>query len=139
MVYFNFLYFCSLILFFKLNLDSERMMLELALQVVGMKLTGKLNDPKSIAMSIVNNNQESFKKALQYQKNKSPSDQTLQDCIINALHAISFIFNSNPLNLSLQNERGQTLLILSVILGYHNLTRVKELKFFFQSTKFFMK
>jgi len=41
--------------------DSDKMMMELALQVVGMKLTGKIHDARQIAMKIVeNSNDESF-------------------------------------------------------------------------------
>lgn len=40
------------------------MMMELALQVVGMKLTGKVDDARKIAQRIVNSNQSALSKGM---------------------------------------------------------------------------
>lgn len=83
---------------------SDQALLELALQVVGLKMTGKLHDAKNVAMGIVQ------------------GGQNVQQDLIDALTANSTKYT---LNLSLTNADGHTLLHLAVLL--QNETLVKAL------------
>ncbi|KAI7891597.1 uncharacterized protein EV154DRAFT_507279 [Mucor mucedo] len=75
---------------------SDQALLELALQVVGLKMTGKLHDAKSVAMRIVQGGE-------QYQQ------QNVQQDLVHALQ------KSSLLNLLVTNKQGQSLLHLAVI------------------------
>jgi hypothetical protein len=81
---------------------SDQALLELALQVVGLKMTGKLHDAKHVAMRIVQ------------------GGQSIQQDLIDALHT-----TTHALNLTATNADGHTLLHLAVLL--QNETLVKAL------------
>lgn len=74
---------------------SDQALYELALQVVGIKMTGKLHDPKHVAMHIV---QGGEKNTGQFILDALEKDPTMDLC--------------------LQNEQGHTLLHLAVVLDY---------------------
>lgn len=84
---------------------SDQALLELALQVVGLKMTGKLHDAKSVAMRIVQGGE-------QYQQ-----QQNVQQDLIDALQI------SSLLNLLVTNKQGQSLLHLAVIIQNEELIK----------------
>lgn len=85
---------------------SDQALLELALQVVGLKMTGKLHNAKHVAMQIVQGD------------DKKPTNGQQQ--VLDALEQVEGL-----LDLSLQNTSGHTLLHLAVVLD--NKTLVKKL------------
>ncbi|KAJ3395590.1 SPT3 Dosage dependent suppressor of Ty-induced promoter mutations-like protein [Lobulomyces angularis] len=114
--------------------ETERALLELALQVVGLRMTGKIDDPRQIAMKIVNDTSnstttqrisnenyqqeasmvEEFKTTLNLQNMQR---NELEESILESLRATSSIYE---LNYS-QQSTGLNLLMLSIILGYDKL------------------
>eukprot|EP01125_Pyxidicula_operculata_P016460 TRINITY_DN566_c1_g1_i2.p1 TRINITY_DN566_c1_g1~~TRINITY_DN566_c1_g1_i2.p1 ORF type:complete len:978 (-),score=298.74 TRINITY_DN566_c1_g1_i2:128-3061(-) len=48
-------------LFFLYKDNADRQLLELALQVIGMRLNGRIENPTQIALQIVNNNQDQYR------------------------------------------------------------------------------
>jgi hypothetical protein len=85
---------------------SDQALLELALQVIGLKMTGKLHDAKRVAMRIV-----------EFVQGGRNVQQDLIDSLNNTTH--------NTLNLTVTNADGHTLLHLAVLL--QNETLVKAL------------
>ena len=102
--------------------DSERALLELALQVIGIKLTGKLTDARQIAMNIVNSRENNpiSSIASNYNQNVFAGKQQLETLIINALlylHSISGPFNFR------HPDTFYTLLSLSIASDMTNLSQ----------------
>lgn len=85
---------------------SDQALLELALQVVGLKSTGILQDAKSVAMGIVQGD-EQYSNASRSQSQQHNIQRTLIDTLENSLVS---------LDLTLTNENGHSLLHLAVIL-----------------------
>eukprot|EP01119_Soliformovum_irregulare_P006646 TRINITY_DN1884_c0_g1_i1.p1 TRINITY_DN1884_c0_g1~~TRINITY_DN1884_c0_g1_i1.p1 ORF type:complete len:811 (-),score=195.13 TRINITY_DN1884_c0_g1_i1:69-2291(-) len=107
--------------------ESERMMMELALQVVGMKLTGKIDDAKQIALRIVNSNQDQFGPAMQFNYsawNAQYLHKGIQDHIYLCLFNLLRLDTGHSENLNIQNASGHSLLMLAVITGCHPLVRL---------------
>ncbi|CAO3608470.1 unnamed protein product [Mucor hiemalis] len=94
---------------------SDQALLELALQVVGLKMTGKLQDAKSVAMRIVQGVQQSSNSQPQQSSN-------IQQGLIESLELSN---TTDALDLSVTNSCGHSLLHIAVILG--NETLVKTL------------
>ncbi|GAV48606.1 hypothetical protein ZYGR_0N00100 [Zygosaccharomyces rouxii] len=112
--------------------DTDRQLIELALQIVGLKMNGKLEDARNIAKRIVGNDdspkgnspslstgndnnaggsiQDAFDNKLMY------SDENLLVKVIRSLHVNS--------NLSMCDSLGRTLLQLASLKGYHTLCSV---------------
>jgi hypothetical protein len=80
---------------------SDQGLYELALQVVGIKMTGKLQDPKQVAIQIV----------------QGGTRKTYQQQLLEAMD-----YNQH-LDLTVQNACGHTLLHLAVILGFQLLVK----------------
>lgn len=108
--------------------DSDRQLIELALQIVGLKMNGKLEDARNIARKIIgsdgnhngaNGGASEANSSMEVQNNnslntlQSYSDEELVLKVINLLP-------SNP-NWSLCTKEGQTLLHLSCLKGYTKL------------------
>eukprot|EP01114_Cavostelium_apophysatum_P015098 TRINITY_DN4048_c1_g1_i2.p1 TRINITY_DN4048_c1_g1~~TRINITY_DN4048_c1_g1_i2.p1 ORF type:complete len:400 (+),score=91.15 TRINITY_DN4048_c1_g1_i2:368-1567(+) len=94
--------------------------MELALQVVGMKLTGKIDDARKIAMQIVNNNQDTFKDAL-----KGPTQRMSASETVNHVLAKVLVLDTPHLaNINVRNRAGTTLLMLACIQGCHALVNL---------------
>lgn len=87
---------------------SDQALLELALQVVGLKMTGKLHDAKSVAMRIVQGGE-------QYQQQQ----HNVQQDLIQALQTSSLL-----LGLLITNTQGHSLLHLAVILQNEQLVKL---------------
>ncbi|GAV53517.1 hypothetical protein ZYGR_0AK00190 [Zygosaccharomyces rouxii] len=111
--------------------DTDRQLIELALQIVGLKMNGKLEDARNIAKRIVGNDdspemnsptlstgsnnaggpiQNAFDNKLMY------SDENLLVRVIRSLNVNS--------NLSMCDSLGRTLLQLASLKGYHTLCSV---------------
>lgn len=111
--------------------DMDRQLIELALQIVGLKMNGKLEDARNIAKRIVGNDESSSSQsspsltggdngtgsiqgALENQL--MYSDESLLVRVIRSLHVNS--------NLSMCDSLGRTLLQLASLKGYHTLCSV---------------
>ncbi|KAI8640445.1 hypothetical protein BD408DRAFT_239421 [Parasitella parasitica] len=92
---------------------SDQALLELALQVVGLKMTGKLHDAKHVAMRIVQGGEPNQQQQQQQQQQQLNQQQLVLDAIEHA---------DQP-NLTLANASGQTLLHLSVIVNNESLVK----------------
>jgi hypothetical protein len=93
---------------------SDQALLELALQVVGLKMTGKLHDAKSVAMRIVQGDQQQPSSNSTTQQSGTQQRSTcIQQDLIDALEEATMI---QSLDLSITNSSGQTLLHLAVLL-----------------------
>lgn len=105
--------------------DTDRQLIELALQIVGLKMNGKLEDARNIAKRIVGNDDGSGSMdsanispgnssgATQMANDKlpAPSDELLLVKVIKSLHVNS--------NLSMCDSLGRTLLHLASLKGYN--------------------
>ncbi|KAL9560254.1 hypothetical protein PS6_000330 [Mucor atramentarius] len=97
---------------------SDQALLELALQVVGLKMTGKLHDAKHVAMRIVQGGEPSQQQQPQQQQQQQQQQhQQHQQAVLDAIE------HANHPDLSLVNASGQTLLHLSVMLGNEELVK----------------
>lgn len=88
---------------------SDQALLELALQVVGLKMTGKLHDAKHVAMQIVQGGEPT-----QQQQQQQHSQQQL---------VLDAIEHADQPDLTIVNSSGQTLLHLSVLLDNESLVK----------------
>ncbi|SCU88582.1 LAME_0E00430g1_1 [Lachancea meyersii CBS 8951] len=106
--------------------DTDRQLIELALQIVGLKMNGKLEDARNIAKRIVGHDSGSANNSPggstgnvpQNQYNMGPgpvlfSDESLLLRVIKLLNSSS--------NLSMCDEEGQTMLHLACLKGYYQL------------------
>lgn len=102
---------------------SDQALLELALQVVGLKMTGKLHDAKSVAMRIVQGDQQQQQtnNTTQQQSNNNTQMDIQQD-LIESLEESNML---HPLDLTITNSSGHSLLHLAVLL--ENASLVKSL------------
>ncbi|PKC12447.1 hypothetical protein RhiirA5_463964, partial [Rhizophagus irregularis] len=109
------------VVFFTYTDDSDRALMELALQVVGMKMTGKLEDARNIAMRIVggndNNNNNSASLALQTGENNFEAH------IITTIGLLD-VLETEHNSISLQNRQQHTMLHIAAMLGYTRLCSV---------------
>lgn len=108
--------------------DSDRQLIELALQIVGLKMNGKLEDARNIARKIIgsdgNNNggaSEGNGSTTESINGGNATFNSLQSCTDEelVLKVINLLPN-NP-NWSLCTQEGQTLLHLSCLKGYYKL------------------
>ncbi|CEP14241.1 hypothetical protein [Parasitella parasitica] len=91
---------------------SDQALLELALQVVGLKMTGKLHDAKQVAMRIVQGGEPS-----QQQQQQQQQQLSHQQLVLDALE------HADQPDLTLANASGHTLLHLAVILDNESLVK----------------
>lgn len=111
--------------------DTDRQLIELALQIVGLKMNGKLEDARNIAKRIVgsngstpgasgtsNNSTPSESGAYGYALQRADSDEQL---LVNVLK--SFKVGSRNLNLSVCDAAGRTLLHYAALKGHRLLLR----------------
>lgn len=98
---------------------SDQALLELALQVVGLKSTGILQDAKSVAMGIVQGDEKyATQHPHQQQQNHQQHYRHVQQYLIDALEE----FNAT-LDLALTNENKHSLLHLAVIANNEELVK----------------
>ncbi|KAG2179600.1 hypothetical protein INT44_006448 [Umbelopsis vinacea] len=121
--------------------ESDRALMELALQVVGLKMTGKVEDAREIAMRIVqggsaggSNNlqaasnqqhqqQHTMQSSLTSSATDSPRSVDLERQIIQVLDVMDTIDNGQKADLSLRNHSSQSMLHLACMLGFAKLTQ----------------
>jgi len=120
--------------------ESDRALMELALQVVGLKMTGKVEDAREIAMRIVqggsaggNNNLQAASNQQQQQHGMQSSiASTMADSsrpvdlerqIIQVLDVMDTFDNGRKADLTLRNHSAQSMLHLACMLGFTKLTQ----------------
>ncbi|KAH3685742.1 hypothetical protein WICPIJ_003291 [Wickerhamomyces pijperi] len=121
--------------------DTDRQMIELALQIVGLKMNGKLEDARNIARKIIDGSSDQSNGSQSQTQSQSQSqtqtqtqsqtqlqhmnrpantlDLTDESLIIKLLTLLPATTN---LNWGVRNSEGQTLLHLSNLKSYHKLT-----------------
>jgi len=100
--------------------------MELALQVIGMRLTGRVNDAKSVAMNIISQNNHGLDASLNHTGDASSSGsplETLQndrreEFLLDGVKYCVLVDSPHPINFSIQNARGQTLMNYAILKGY---------------------
>lgn len=113
--------------------DTDRQLIELALQIVGLKMNGKLEDARNIAKRIVGTNNNSSSSSNANSDISTPSDigsytmnnvnnYSDEKLIINVLK--SFKIGSKNLNLSVCDTEGRTLLHYASLKSYYKLVKV---------------
>ncbi|SCU81105.1 LADA_0B11232g1_1 [Lachancea dasiensis] len=106
--------------------DTDRQLIELALQIVGLKMNGKLEDARNIAKRIVghdsgpSNNSPDSIAANGSQNNYSTGHGQVMFSDESLLLRVVKLLNSSS-NLSMCDEEGQTLLHLACLKGYFQL------------------
>ncbi|CAO3689062.1 unnamed protein product [Umbelopsis vinacea] len=120
--------------------ESDRALMELALQVVGLKMTGKVEDAREIAMRIVQGNSAggsnnlqaaSNQQQQQHRMNSSVAETTadssrpvdLERQIIQVLDVMDTFDNGRKADLTLRNHSAQSMLHLACMLGFTKLTQ----------------
>lgn len=133
--------------------DSDRALMELALQVVGLKMTGKLENAKQIAMRIVGgtdngsgqssapvagtsvnmsansssvglSRQQAIRAMTVLQNRGKSRTQDFESMLIQFLRLLDFETQYSNDSISFRNRNGHTLLHLAVLLGFHRLVNV---------------
>ncbi|KAI9488231.1 hypothetical protein BDB00DRAFT_772863 [Zychaea mexicana] len=97
--------------------ENDRALMELALQVVGLKMTGKVEDAREIAMRIVqggNQNQRSSE--------GTTGSANLERHIIQVLEVMDTMEDVQSSDVSIANAQGHTMLHLAAMLGFTKLT-----------------
>ncbi|KAG0168641.1 SPT3 Dosage dependent suppressor of Ty-induced promoter mutations-like protein [Apophysomyces sp. BC1015] len=107
--------------------ENDRALMELALQVVGLKMTGKVEDAREIAMRIVqggNQNQQSGNTPTGGSGQQVQERQMcLEKHIMQVLEVMDTMEDVKSADMSLTNGQGHTMLHLASILGFGKLTR----------------
>ncbi|RIA92219.1 hypothetical protein C1645_82014 [Glomus cerebriforme] len=124
------------VVFFNYTDDSDRALMELALQVVGMKMTGKLEDARNIAMRIVggndNNNNSGHSNGngnMNGMHNHLASfalqtgENNFEAHIISTISLLDVLETEHD-SISLQNRQQHTMLHIAAMLGYTRLCSV---------------
>ncbi|SMN22607.1 similar to Saccharomyces cerevisiae YIR033W MGA2 ER membrane protein involved in regulation of OLE1 transcription, acts with homolog Spt23p [Maudiozyma saulgeensis] len=104
--------------------ETDRQLIELALQIVGLKMNGRLDDARNIAKKIVGNGddssnategQTSTMDGSQYNYNLDVTDEKLIIQVIKSM-------NKTTAHLSMCDPTGRTLLHLAALSGYYDLS-----------------
>lgn len=111
--------------------DTDRQLIELALQIVGLKMNGKLEDARNIAKRIVGNDDSSGVSSPTLSVGSNNAGGSIQDALDNKLMysdenllvRVIRSLNVNS-NLSMCDNLGRTLLQLASLKGYHTLCSV---------------
>lgn len=107
---------------YKNDLDSA--MMELALQLIGMKMTGRVDDARDVAMRIINEFTPSDGAVATVSSNERSRDKSLERVLITCLAAATstggVVFTSAELQ-SVRTAGGQTLLHLAALAQYDHL------------------
>lgn len=102
--------------------DTDRQLIELALQVVGLKMNGKLEDARNIAMRIVGSKDQSGNNEGQsmlerggpgFGRSNNPQENVILRCI-----EIAVVEENKMPNWQVRNNEGQTMMHLAAALGY---------------------
>lgn len=110
--------------------ETDRQLIELALQIVGLKMNGKLEDAKNIAKRIVDDDDKSPSSSSQHQaasnntsnqSNNALNDSVLMDNDEQLIIKVIQSLNKTTSNLSMCDDQGRTLLHLACLKGYTKL------------------
>lgn len=101
--------------------ENDRALMELALQVVGLKMTGKVEDARDIAMRIVQGGSSST--GTEKQRQGSTNQMSLEHHIIQVLQVMSTFRDVESADVSITSAQGHTMLHLAAMLGFESLTR----------------
>ncbi|KAI7902591.1 uncharacterized protein BX663DRAFT_509769 [Cokeromyces recurvatus] len=105
--------------------ENDRALMELALQVVGLKMTGKVEDAREIAMRIVqggNNNNNNNNNNQQQQQHQQNNNLALEQHIIQVLEIMKTFNDVDSSDVSLANPQQHTMLHFAAMLGFPRLT-----------------
>lgn len=104
--------------------DTDQQLIELALQVVGLKMNGKMEDARDIARRIIGNSTGLDAEQLQTRLNNTYNNHSssippheLEYLIMKCFDLIDFDTHPNLPSWQLTNDEGQTMLHLAAILG----------------------
>lgn len=100
--------------------ENDHALMELALQVVGLKMTGKVEDAREIAMRIVQggDNQDSDS------NQKQPQTANLELHIMQVLEVMITFRDIDSHDVSITSAQGHTMLHLAAMLGFTQLIRM---------------
>lgn len=102
--------------------ESDKNILEIALQLVGVSLTGQIQDPKKVAMDIVQSNQPYMNSHYNGQPTTNNTyKKSAEDLAISALQSATNGSINHDVNLSIKSRTGHTLLHYAIIKGYTRL------------------
>lgn len=113
--------------------ENDRALMELALQVVGLKMTGKVEDAREIAMRIVQGGNKSNgsssstgaggdQNQQQQQQQPQQQQQQLERQIIQVLEVMDTMADVYSEDVSMTNAQGHTMMHLAAMLGFNKLT-----------------
>eukprot|EP01092_Planopodium_desertum_P008203 TRINITY_DN3404_c0_g2_i6.p1 TRINITY_DN3404_c0_g2~~TRINITY_DN3404_c0_g2_i6.p1 ORF type:complete len:356 (-),score=42.62 TRINITY_DN3404_c0_g2_i6:12-1079(-) len=103
--------------------ESEKSLMELALQIVGIKLTGTVNDARLIAQSIINSSKYQTGTTKPTSAPRGSTTTTLQQRLLLSLRKLEHLPTEYPIQLFHKNGLGQTLLHLAARKGFLQLIR----------------
>ncbi|KAF7722324.1 SPT3 Dosage dependent suppressor of Ty-induced promoter mutations-like protein [Apophysomyces ossiformis] len=107
--------------------ENDRALMELALQVVGLKMTGKVEDAREIAMRIVQGGNQNQQSGSTTTGGSGQQGQQRQMCLEKHIMQVLEVMNTmeyvESADMSLTNGQGHTMLHLASILGFSKLTR----------------
>lgn len=106
--------------------ENDRALMELALQVVGLKMTGKVEDARDIAMRIVQGGSgaaDLSSKQQQQHGGGNNAQMSLERHIIQVLEVMSTFRDVESCDVSITSAQGHTMLHLAAMLGFEDLTR----------------
>ncbi|KAI9247643.1 hypothetical protein BY458DRAFT_560347 [Sporodiniella umbellata] len=95
--------------------ENDRALMELALQVVGLKMTGKVEDAREIAMRIVQGGDTS---------QSTPQPQNLEQHITQVLKVMTTFRDVCSADVSITSTQGHTMLHYAAMLGWNRLSRM---------------
>ncbi|KAI8051824.1 hypothetical protein BDF21DRAFT_432191 [Thamnidium elegans] len=109
--------------------ENDRALMELALQVVGLKMTGKVEDARDIAMRIVQGGSGAADLSSKQQQGthggggSNNNQMSLERHIIQVLEVMSTFRDVESCDVSITSAQGHTMLHLAAMLGFESLTR----------------
>lgn len=100
--------------------ENDRALMELALQVVGLKMTGKVEDAREIAMRIV---QGRSTPSSQTTSGQQQNEAGIEHHILQVLQMMTTFHQVDSIDISITNAQGHTLLHFAAMLGFVQLAR----------------
>ncbi|ORX92689.1 hypothetical protein K493DRAFT_408729, partial [Basidiobolus meristosporus CBS 931.73] len=114
----------SVVLFTYID-ETDRALMELALQVIGLKTTGKLEDARQVAMRIIagdsNNDKDSGTSGGRAHSTRSHSLKALESYILECFVELDQVVAGSHINWNLKNNTQHTLLHLAALGGLEGL------------------
>ncbi|KAK9478233.1 hypothetical protein V1514DRAFT_76981 [Lipomyces japonicus] len=105
--------------------DTDRQLMELALQVVGLKMTGRLEDARQIAMRIVSqtggNDSKGGKDTMMAATTASMGHGDLERTLLHCIDLVDYNDSPYKVQWQLKNKSGQTMMHLATLLGLQRL------------------